>query len=275
MPEARVAQVDARVEEVGHAGIGGCAQVGGRPERDEPAAHEDADAVGDAEGEVAVVGNHDRGHVVLLPQGGDDLGDGGRHDGVELAGRLVVEHELRLHHERAGDGDALAHPAGQLGREFPRGVLERKDLEGAHHLVADHGLRAQTVLARVKREVVVHRHRVEQRARLENQRHAHESARGRIGGVVSVDAHPAGARALESHDVLEQHALARAAGAHEHEDLSRADGQRDVAQHPESAEVLRQALDGDADGGGTGSGGRGDGRGGGHLGFHISAFVRK
>ena len=36
--------------------------------------------------------------------------------GVERRGRLVEQHQLRLHRQRAGDGDALLLAAGELDR---------------------------------------------------------------------------------------------------------------------------------------------------------------
>ena len=47
---------------------------------------------------------HDREHVA------DELG-------VERRGRLVEEHELGVHRQRPGDGDALLLAAGELRRE--------------------------------------------------------------------------------------------------------------------------------------------------------------
>ena len=42
------------------------------------------------------------------------------HLGIEGGGRLVEQHELRVHAERAGDGDALLLAAGELARIFVR-----------------------------------------------------------------------------------------------------------------------------------------------------------
>ena len=49
---------------------------------------------------------------VQVPQQRQDAGAGGR---VEVAGRLVGEHERRRADDRAGDRDALPLAAGQLG----------------------------------------------------------------------------------------------------------------------------------------------------------------
>ena len=38
------------------------------------------------------------------------------HLGIERRGRLVEEHDLGLHRQRAGDGDALLLAAGEIGR---------------------------------------------------------------------------------------------------------------------------------------------------------------
>jgi hypothetical protein len=85
---------------------------------------QNGDAVGDGQGEVAVMGHDNAGDRELVLQGGDDLRDGGAHHGIEFAGRLVVEQQLRLHHELARDGHPLLHAAGEFGGELLGGLLD-------------------------------------------------------------------------------------------------------------------------------------------------------
>ena len=61
--------------------------------------------------------------IMVMPSVGE--GDHGvehfvDHFGVERAGGLVEEHDLGLHGEGAGDGDALLLTAGKLGGHFVR-----------------------------------------------------------------------------------------------------------------------------------------------------------
>ena len=62
---------------------------------------------------------HQHGHAVLgeLHHGVEHLLD---HLGVERRGRLVEQHDLRVHAERARDRDALLLAAGELARIFVR-----------------------------------------------------------------------------------------------------------------------------------------------------------
>ena len=89
---------------------------------------QDQHAVGEDEGLVDVVGDHEDGAALGLPDALDLVGEVGAGERVERGERLVHQEHLGLHGERAGDGDALAHAAGELGRLAVAGVGE-----------ADHG----------------------------------------------------------------------------------------------------------------------------------------
>src|SRR5699024_5192270 len=73
--------------------------------------------VGDLTGEAHLMGHHDHGHAVgrEVLEHREHLRDQLR---VQGAGGLVEEHQLGVHRERPGDGDALLLPAGEL-----RGVV--------------------------------------------------------------------------------------------------------------------------------------------------------
>ena len=49
----------------------------------------------------------------------DQLADGRRGDRVEAGGRLVEQHHLGVEGQRAGEGDALAHPSREVGGHLP------------------------------------------------------------------------------------------------------------------------------------------------------------
>ena len=93
---------------------GACTSSGVPMARSAPIVHH-GNAVGDAKGQVAIVGHHDGGDVDALLQVQNFLADGDGHEGIEFAGRFIVENQLRLDDEGAGDGDALFHAAGKFG----------------------------------------------------------------------------------------------------------------------------------------------------------------
>src|SRR5947209_3946579 len=84
---------------------------------------EDVDAPGEVGGHVVVVGDHDDGgpvRVEVLQHGHD----GGARAAVEVAGRLVGQHDRRPADQGPGDGDALALAAGDLGGTVMGAVAE-------------------------------------------------------------------------------------------------------------------------------------------------------
>ena len=80
---------------------------------DDPAVGHEDDPVGGAAGEAHLVGDDDHRHAVV-GQRGHDVEDLVDHLGVERGGRLVEEHHLRVHGQRAGDRHPLLLAAGQL-----------------------------------------------------------------------------------------------------------------------------------------------------------------
>ena len=56
--------------------------------------------------------------------------------GVEIGQRLVEQEDLRLAHDGAADGDALALAAGELAGLALEQRLELQDLRGGEHLGA-------------------------------------------------------------------------------------------------------------------------------------------
>ena len=53
----------------------------------------------------------------------------GAGDGVEVAGRLVGEHQLRLGNQRAGDGHALLLATGQFIRSVVQALLQSQGID--------------------------------------------------------------------------------------------------------------------------------------------------
>ena len=74
------------------------------------------DAIGHLLRRPHVVRHDDAGDGVMLPGADDQFVDHVAHDRVQPGGRLVVEHDLGFHRQRAGQPDALPHAARQFGR---------------------------------------------------------------------------------------------------------------------------------------------------------------
>ena len=90
---------------------------------------------GEEEGVLQAMGDQQRrgmGDVALLD---DEFDDGGGGDGVEAAGGGVVEDQVGLGDDGAGDGDAAPHASGEFGRELLDGVFELDELERFDHAV--------------------------------------------------------------------------------------------------------------------------------------------
>ena len=109
-----------------------------RPGLDHPAAVEHDDAVADPAGEVHLVRHHDHGHA-LVGQRLHDAQHLAHRLRIERRGRLVEQHQLRRHRERAGDRDPLLLAAGELRRMLV-GVVGEADL--AQQLLRQHAPRA-------------------------------------------------------------------------------------------------------------------------------------
>ena len=103
-----------------------CAR-GGAEVADDVAVGEEQHAVGDRRG-VRVMGDHDGGLAERVDRAAQQREDLAAGRGVEVAGRLVGEHDARPRDERPGDGDALLLAAGELGRAVARGAGVRPTL---------------------------------------------------------------------------------------------------------------------------------------------------
>ena len=68
-------------------------------------------------GGLRVVGDHDDRLAEVPIQAAEDRQDVLRGLGIEISGRLIGKQQGWIGHQRAGDGDALLLPAGQLTRE--------------------------------------------------------------------------------------------------------------------------------------------------------------
>ena len=95
---------------------------------DDLAVGERGDAVADGIEAVEVVGDHEHRQAERLLQRRDELVEFGRADRIEAGGRLVKEQNLRVERQRAGEGSALDHAAGEFRGKFVGGIRAK-----AHH----------------------------------------------------------------------------------------------------------------------------------------------
>ena len=112
-----------------------------------------ADAVGQQDRLVDVVGDEQHGGAERLPDVEQELLHGEPGLRVERAERLVHQQRARVHDQDAGDADALAHAARQLRRQ---GIGERLEPDQLHHVagLVLVGRARQALHARPERDVV-------------------------------------------------------------------------------------------------------------------------
>ena len=87
----------------------------------------------DAANQLAVVRRHDDGRAAGVGLA-EQIHDFEREIGIEIARRLVGQHELRFVDERAGDRDALLLAAGQFFRKRVLPMLEPDPLQRLERL---------------------------------------------------------------------------------------------------------------------------------------------
>ena len=165
--------------------------------------------------------------------------------GIERRSRLVEQHHLRIHGQRAGDGHALLLAAGKLGRERLDLVAEADALEQFSGGLLRLGARFAAHFHRRDRHVLQHAQMREQVELLKD--HAQQLRLHGVGHLPAVHAAAvnidfAGIDLLQTGDAARQSALARSAGADDRNHFSLVDVQRDAFQHVERAERLMQIF---------------------------------
>jgi hypothetical protein len=155
------------VEEVKHGVVAAPRQLLDRALGDHRAAAEHHRAVGDRADALELVGHHEQRDPERAAERQQGLVDRGRGDRIEPRRWLVDEHQLGIEDRRAGERDPLALAARQ-GRRRARPEAVQADRGEPHrgHL-ADHRLGQLGELAQRQRDVVLDRHRAEQRVLLE------------------------------------------------------------------------------------------------------------
>jgi hypothetical protein len=166
--------------------------------------------------------------------------------GVEIAGRLVGQDELRLVDERARDRDALLLATGQFFRIGIHPVLQAHPLQHLERLALLHR-EVDAEDAHHERDVLEDREARDQAEVLEDESDGAAVAlnlrRAEVLEVAAGDLQIAFARQILAQQQPEQGRLAGAAGAGEKEELALVDGQREIAQRVDAAAVeLRKMM---------------------------------
>jgi hypothetical protein len=166
---------------------------------------------------------------------------------VEGAEGLVEQQDLGTDDHRAGEGDALALPAGELGRSTVGDVVEAHGREGLAGAAATLGL-ADPAHAQPVRDVLEHAHVREERVVLEDGVDvALEGCRAR--DVATGELHRAAGRLLEAGHETQHRGLARPGRSEHREELAVGDLEVDAVDGTDVAEVLLEPGQADRGGG--------------------------
>ena len=188
----------------------------------------------------------DSRHPEVLPRPDHQPVDHRRRDRIESGRGLVIEDVARPERDRARDPHALAHAPGQLGRQpvaSPREIDQRQRLVDP---LLDF-LVVQGPLLQSQREIVRHRHRIEQRRELEDvadplaQLGQPVPIERADGLAVNDDVACIGVQ--QADDVFQGHALARSRVSDDHHGFGVADLERETLQHLFPVKSLMQVLE--------------------------------
>ena len=201
--------------------------------------------VGDAD-HLAAVGRHDQGLAALPGEPVEQLDHGTRRVEVEVAGRLVGEHQVRVVDQGAGQGDPLLLAARQRLR-VRAGAIAEPDLgEEIERAIAIGGCGPAVELQR-QQQVLGYGQGRDQVERLEEEADVAAPEPG-PGGLVervqsdSVDADRAAVGPVEPAEQVEQGRLAGAAAPEQHDQLAAGDVEADVVEHEVAAVALGVGL---------------------------------
>jgi hypothetical protein len=163
--------------------------------------------------------------------------------GVEVRQRLVEQEHLRIAHDRAAHGHALALAARELARIALQQRLQRQDLGRALHLAVDGRL---VHLGEREREghVVAHRHVRIQRVVLEHHRDVPLLGRQVVHAALA-DADLAAVNLFQPRDHAQQGRLAAARRAHQHRERTIGNVDVHTVKDGDLAETLLDRLNRD------------------------------
>ncbi len=206
---------------------------------DVPVPH-DGDALAQRHRLDLVVGDVHRRDAELLMELGERRAHPDAELRVEVRQRFVHEEGLRLAHDRAPHGDALALPAGELRGLALQELREPEELGDLVDASADVRLRHPPHLQAVA-EVLANAHVRVQGVALEDHGDVAVSRR-EVGHVAAADPDLARRHLLEAGDGAEERRLTAARRADERDELAVPDVERDVVDgHDVAREHLRDA----------------------------------
>ena len=233
-------EVDRADEVGGEAGRGELVDVGRCPDLHDLAPVHDGDPGREGHGLFLVVGHHHEGDAEpLLDRHQLELGLLAQLL-VERAERLVEQQHLGLLDQRAGQGNPLALPAGELVRPTLGEGRELHQVEHGGDPVGDLGL-GKTIPLQAVGDVLLHGHVGEERVGLEH--HVDRPLIGRQAAhILAIDEDAPRGRRLEAGQHAQQGGLAAAGAAQQAEQLAPIDLDVDVVDRGELAEALEDPL---------------------------------
>ena len=219
-------------------------QLRRRAFRDERAAVDDADPVGELVGLLEVLRGEEDRHAELVVEPLHLLPDAGAADGIEARRRLVEEQHVRVVHQRGGEVEAAPHAAGvraDAAIERVADVDEGAELDQpAVDLVAGQAvelaLEAQQLeagLLRVERDI------------LQGDADVQAHLLGTVDDVEARHRCPAAGRGQEGAQHLDRRGLAGAVGPEQAVDLPLVDGEVKAVDRGDVAEGPAEVAGGD------------------------------
>ena len=206
----------------------------------QPARFHDHDAIGHHERLALVVGDVDRRHPELALDASEFELHLLAQLAIERGKRFIQQQEIRLEHERAGDGDALLLPARELVDAPVAEAGKTHELEIVRHPVGDLVLRKAAHPQGIG-DVFRGRHVGEEGEALED--HADGAAVGRkLPQVAAADPDLACARRDEAGDHAQKRGLAAARGAEDGEKAAGLELEAHIIHRPRRPEVLAHAT---------------------------------
>ena len=184
---------------------------------------------------TGIVGHHDNGLAVFPVEFAQQIQDVFGRLAVKVSGGLVAHQQIRIGHDRAGDGHALLLATRQFGGFMRGAVVQADQLQGDRCVLAplcggEAGQHQRQLDVPLGGE---HRHQV---VELEDEADVRGAPARKLVGAeavdpLSLDPHAAAGRRIQPADEVEQGRLARARRTHESHELALSYVEVDVMQH--------------------------------------------
>src|SRR5579862_1466754 len=142
-----------------------------RPQGKHPPLVHHRHLVRDPKDALDIVRYHNRRYAKLIAHTHNELIDNTCDHGVEPAGGLVVEQNIRLHSERPSEPHALGHAAGKLRRIQELRSRDCGESQFLRHDSPDFRFHQALAAAQAKGDIIEHGQRIEQCGILKDQPH--------------------------------------------------------------------------------------------------------